>query len=209
MEPPYGVPDGGAHPLDLVLPALVECQLDRRRCEQSRLRRRCSAIVELDTPRELPERIGIQLALHLDLVDLLDAVARVREPVRERAVVREQERAGRVRVEAADRNDALREVDEIDDGPAPARIPGRRHRPGRLVQEDVGEPLRHDRVSVHFDAVSARDERVQSARITVDGDAARLDQIVRAPARRDPGAREIGVQPHGAYSRGSCRTTSP
>ena len=44
-----------------------------------------------------------RVALDLGLVRLLDAVARMREPVRELAVVREQERAGRVGVEPADR----------------------------------------------------------------------------------------------------------
>ena len=54
------------------------------------------------------QRRLVRLALHVHLVDLLDAVARMREPVRERAVVREQQRAGRVGVEPADRDDALR-----------------------------------------------------------------------------------------------------
>ena len=58
----------------------------------------------------------------LDLVHLLDAVARVREPVRERAVVREQERAGRVDVEPPDRNHARVVLDELDDGRPPLRV---------------------------------------------------------------------------------------
>ena len=47
-----------------------------------------------------------RVGLDLDLVDLLDAVARVREAVRQRTVVRQQERARRVGVEATDRDDA-------------------------------------------------------------------------------------------------------
>ena len=82
------------------------------------LRGRGRAVVELEPRPELLERIVRGLALDLGLVDLLDLVARVREPVRELAVVREQERAGRVGVEAADRNDARGVVDEVDDGAA-------------------------------------------------------------------------------------------
>ena len=67
---------------------------------------------------ELLERVVGRVALDLGLVDLLDLVARMREPVRELAVVREQERAGRVGVEAADGHDPRGMVDELDDGAA-------------------------------------------------------------------------------------------
>ena len=74
-------------------------------------------------PLRAPASLGV--ALDLGLVDLLDAVARVREPVRELAVVREQERAGRVGVEPADRDDARLVRDEVDDGAAALRVAAR------------------------------------------------------------------------------------
>ena len=76
----------------------------------------CQAVVELDAFAQ-PLQVGVsRLRPGLDLVDLVDLVPRMREPVCEVAVVREQERAGRVRVEPPDRNDTRRMVDEIDDG---------------------------------------------------------------------------------------------
>ena len=67
---------------------------------------RRGAVVELDAALERSQRLVRRLALDLGLVDLLHLVARVRETVRELAVVREQERAGRVRVQPADGDDA-------------------------------------------------------------------------------------------------------
>jgi hypothetical protein len=49
----------------------------------------------------------------------------VREPVRERAVVRQQERAGRVGVEPSDGDDPRLVPDEVDDGLPSPRIPSR------------------------------------------------------------------------------------
>src|SRR5438045_3839614 len=48
VQAPHRVPDGLEHALDLVLPALVECQLDKARAEAARLRGRRAAVVELD-----------------------------------------------------------------------------------------------------------------------------------------------------------------
>jgi uncharacterized protein with GYD domain len=123
------------------------------------------------------------------------------EPVRERAVVREQERAGRVRVEAADGDDALRDVDELDHGRPSLRIPGRRHRARRLVQEHIRESLGRHRLAVDLDQVTGLDERVQPSPPAVHGHTAGLDQLVGAPAGGDARSGEIGVQAHGAYIR--------
>src|SRR5207249_823147 len=78
--------------------------------------------------------------LNLGLVDLLHAVARVREPVRERPVVREQERAGRVGVESADGDDARLGRHELDDGGTALWVARGRDDARGLVQEDVREP---------------------------------------------------------------------
>ena len=73
---------------------------------------RRAAVLELDALRRAGERLRGRVALDLGDVDLLDLVARVGEPVGELAVVREEQRAGRVGVEPADRDDARGVVDE-------------------------------------------------------------------------------------------------
>jgi uncharacterized protein with GYD domain len=125
----------------------------------------------------------------------------VGEPVRERPVVRQEQSAGRLHVQAADRDDPLRQVDEVDDRRPSLRVAGRRDRPRGLVQEDVGELLRGDRLPVHLDAVAPLDERVQLPRLAVDPDAARLDQLVRLAARGYACPGEICIQAHVSYIR--------
>ena len=86
-----------------------------------------SHVGEVHAFLELRERLARQRALDRDPVFLRDARARVREAVRELAVVREQHEAGRVRVEAADRVHAIARA-------ARPRAPCPRHwraRPGR------------------------------------------------------------------------------
>ena len=86
---------------------------------------------------QLLQRLVVRLALDLGDVRLLDAVARVREPVRERPVVREQERPGRVHVEPSDGNDARLVGHELDDRRPSLRIARCRDDARRLVEQDV------------------------------------------------------------------------
>ncbi len=113
----------------------------RPRAEAPGLRRRGRAVVELDPSRSALQRVLAGVALDLGDVRLLDAVARVREPVGERAVVREQERSGRVRVEPPDRDDARLAGHELDDGRSSLRIARGRDDARRLVEQDVAQRL--------------------------------------------------------------------
>ena len=115
-----------AHPPHLPVAALVQDELEPGRAEPADAGRRRDPVLELDPFGERAQRVVVRLLPGLDLVDLLDAVAGMREPVRERAVVREQERAGRVDVEPPDRDDARLVVDEADDGGPPLRVAGGR-----------------------------------------------------------------------------------
>ena len=196
VEPHDRVADRRAHALDLMLAALVQHELDPSRAESAGPRGSRRPVVELDAASEPLESLVGRVALDLGDVDLLDLVARVRKRVRELAVVGEQERAGRVCVEPADRDDAGGVVDEVDDGSPPLWVARGRDHARRLVQEDVGERLQLDGAAVELDPVALRHEGVQLTRPAVDGDAARLDQLVGAAPRGDPGAGEVGVQAH-------------
>jgi hypothetical protein len=144
----------------------------------------------------LSELLVARVAVDLDVVDLLDAVARVGEPVCERSVVRQYERAGGVGVEAPDGDDARLVANKVDDGRPSLRVARSRHDARGLVEEHVGKPLRRDGTTVDFDTVRPLDERVQLPRLAVDGDPSGLDQLVGATTRRDARARQVGVQPH-------------
>ena len=160
-------------------------------------RGRRQSVLELDALREPREVALVEVAVDGRDVRLLDAVARMRERVRERAVVREEKRAGRVDVEAPDRDDARVVRHDVDDGAAALRVARGRDVADGLVEEQVRELLRRNLVAVDLDAVGLFDERVELAGLAVDADAACLDQVVRLAARGDAGAGEIGVQAHG------------
>ena len=152
----------------------------------------------------LRERLVRRFALDLGLVDLLDLVPRMREPVREVSVVREQEDARCVRVEPADRDDAGLVLDEADDGGPTLRVARRRDDSGRLVQKNVGELLRDEKPAVEIDDVTLLDEGVQLAAHTVHAHAAGLDQLVGAPPGRNASARKVGIQSHlGSFAPGT------
>ena len=174
--------DGLAHPPYLAVAALVQDELEAGRAEAANAGGRRHPVLQLDTLGQRAQRLVVRLLPGLDLVDLLDAVARVGEPMRERAVVRQEQRTGRVDVQPANGHDARSMLDEIDDGGAPLRVAGGRDDAGRLVQEHVRELLLCDRLPVDFDAVGGLHERVQLAGLAVDEHTPSLDQIVRLPA---------------------------
>ena len=103
----------------------------------------------------------------------------------ELAVVRQEQHAGRVGVEAADRDDPGLVADETDDGRAPTRVARGGHDARRLVQQHVDELLQPEPTAVELDVVARLDEGVQSPRLAVDGDPACLDQLVCAAPGRD------------------------
>ncbi len=133
------------------------------------------------------------------------------EPVRERAVVRQEQHAGRVAIEPPDGNDAHVAADEVDDGRPPLRVARGRDRPARLVEQHVPERLLPDLAAVDAHDVRGLDERVELARSAVHSHAPGLDQLVRAAARGDTGSSEVGVEAHGcilaAVTLPACSTT--
>ncbi len=114
----------------------------------------------------------------------------------ELTIVRQQEGAGRVRIEPADRDDARRVSDEFGDSRPPAGVAQGRDDTRRLVQQHVGELVEPQRPPVELDPVAGGDEGVQRPRLAVDGDPSGLDQLVGATARGDACPGEPGVQPH-------------
>jgi hypothetical protein len=177
----------------------VEDELDAPAAEHTHLRGRGQPVVELDPGSKAAQHLRVRLALELRLVHLLDLVARVRQPVGELPVVRQQERPGRVDVEPPDRHhpSALAR-DEIDHGAPPFRVARRRHNARRLVEEDVRERLPGDLLPVERHDVVRADDGVEPARHAVHGDSSRLDEVVGLAARRDARAGQECVQPHGA-----------
>ena len=185
------------HPFHLAIAPLVERELDPVAAKPARARRRSEAVFQLNTVGEPAHDVVVRLAFDLDLVHLLDAVARVREPVRERAVVGEQQRAGRIGIEAADWNHARLVRHELDDRRSALRIVRGRDDACGLVQQQVRELLLRDLATVDLDAVGRLHEGVELPRLAVDEHAAGFDQVVGLAPRRHSGPCEIRVEAHG------------
>ena len=121
----------------------------------------------------------------------------MRETVCEVTVVRQEERAGRVRIEASHRNDARRMRDDVDHGATALRVSCSRDDAGGLVEQDVRNALLGEQPAVEANVVVRADESVQLPWLSVDGDPPGLDQVVGLPPRGDSGARDERVQARG------------
>jgi hypothetical protein len=98
------VPDRLAHAPHLTLAPLAQGDLDHAGSDLTYPRRRGWAVVEHHPLAQRLERLGRQPpGPHRGAVDLLDAVARMGQQVGQLAVVRQQDQARGIRVEAANR----------------------------------------------------------------------------------------------------------
>ena len=126
-QPHDRMADRLAHPPHLPVAALVDGEAHHvRASSETDLRRRGHAVVELDALAEPAQRAPRRdVASHLGEVLLLDAEARMGQPVGEVAVVGEQQQALGVDVEPADREDPRLGGHEVDDGAAAVGVAGR------------------------------------------------------------------------------------
>src|SRR4249919_1882456 len=128
----HRMPDRGAHPPHLAVSALVDGDVDDARPAASDVGGRRRPVVELDARPQALKHVVAGVTLHARTIRLGDAVARVHQPVGEAAVVREQEDAGGVAIEAADGKQARAGLDEARHGRPALRVMSRRHDAARL-----------------------------------------------------------------------------
>jgi hypothetical protein len=180
---------GLAHPPDQVETPLghrdLEPRLGGQRFEHAHLGgQRLPPVVE---PHAAPEprdrRLG-GLAPHLGVVDARHAAPRMQESRRQRAVVGQQEKAGRLEVEPAHRIEPLAHAMEQPRHRRPAlRVGERAHHAARLVQHDRPPARRRDGVPVDGDPVAlgvgTHAELVHDA--PVDADPPGTDERFRRP----------------------------
>ena len=129
-----------------------------------------------------------------DRVLALDAVARMQDAVGPRPVVRQQQQAFRIEVEAADRVEPgrvgpQRGRHQVQDRPRGVAVPDRRRDTDWLVQDEVQAPRRlADPPAVDGHLGQRRiDLLADLGHATVDRDSSCRDQRVASPARRHAG----------------------
>ena len=203
----HRVADRLAHPPHLAVAAFVDDDAQHARRRLRHRGRGGAAVVEVDAVAQAADRARAHAAGpgdHLGEVLLVDAVARVGDAVGELAVVREHQQALGVGVEAADREDPRVGRHVVEHRPAPVRVLGGGHHPGRLVEQVVHEiGPRPDRCAVDLDqVVFGVDAATEPGDLAVDRHLSGGDQLLGgaaaapAPARQDllqPLARALGV----------------
>ena len=134
-ERAHRMADRRAHALDLALAPLVDASARARRARAGAPARARSAVVELDPVAQRAQRaLARRAAGDLRAVGARHLVARMGQAVRQLAVVGQQDQAGGVGVEPADRVQARAVGHELDDRRAAVGVARGRDDAGRLVE---------------------------------------------------------------------------
>ncbi len=184
----HGMAKRFAVPLDLVLPTFREDEMKAaplwRRLSKLHRQRFCRTVPERHAAPPRRDIAGSDFPRNLRIVETRQPVARMEEPVSERAVVGEQQQSLDVGIEAAHRIEACH-GDEIAHGEPPLRIVPRRDIAAWLVEHHVAlRRGRRDGTAVDGDDVPHRIRK--SAELArqgaVDGDVTVEDQAVTPAA---------------------------
>ena len=137
-----GMPDRFAHPAHFTVVTLTNDELQPRLALTSALDAHLGgggdSLVQAHAARQPRERVGSGCAFHLDPVRLANAIARMGQPQRQLAIVRQQQKPGRMEVEAPNREHAPAHVrQQLAHRRPPFRIRKGRHDPDGLVEENV------------------------------------------------------------------------
>src|SRR5690606_15975088 len=157
------------------------------------------AVFQLDPVEEPPDVGFIQVARHDRLVDPFHPVPRVEEPVRDVALVREQEEPLALHVEASHVEEPpVLLGNQVINGRPTLRIGARGNVTPRLVEREPDRPGQSDGPSVHVDPIPLGiDARAQLGDdLAVDAHAALPDHLLGRAPRGDAGAGEEFLEPH-------------
>ena len=181
--------DGLHHPSDDVVHPDV--QADRqpdafpRLAQQAKLVRLNDLAIDQDTVPHSLHRPVVRPDGGQDVIFLGQAKSGVHDPVRQFAVVGQDQQALGVAVQAADRVDALPDIDEIHHGPPVPLVTDRGDVSRRLVEDDRPVPLRPDLLAIDPnhgpDGVDPRPQLGDA--LAIDGDAALDDQRLGVATR--------------------------
>ena len=203
--------DGLQHAPDLAMAALMYDDADLgatrvpiagRRPQHLNLSGRAHPAIELHARPQCLDGIACRNAGGHDLVLLRDLVPRMRQPVREVAVIHEEKQPSAVGVQPADGKDSVPQsslrADHVEDcGPRRFVFRGGDHT-YRLVEHEITvRGGRLDQLAVDRDAirVGVDHESGCGRPLSIDADGSRGDQRIGRAAAGHAGAREIAIQP--------------
>src|SRR5262245_13231957 len=200
-QPSHRKADRVEHPAHLALATLDHYQPDPAAAlgaaGRTRLDRPGDPVLQLDPPLQSRELTVRGRAVDLGQVLLLDLEPRVREPVRELAVVGQQQEALGVPVEPPDREHVHVLRKQVGQVPFGVRVAHRgRDAPGLVEREGPQRRIDVDPRAVDADLILRWIHAVAERRgLPVDLDAPGDDQLLAGPARSEPGPGERTLQP--------------
>jgi len=152
--------------------------------------------VERNPAQQFGSKRRIPLPVERYFIFLVDLVTGMSEAMSELAVVCENEQTFTLLIEPAHAEEP-REFprQQIENCVARVRVAFRGNETGRFVQNDREWKIDTNKLAVHFHVIAlARLEAEVGARLSVDGDAPGLDQLIALAARADAGGSEETVE---------------
>jgi len=183
------------HATNLPVNALTQDNPHPRHSNCLHLVHACALSIEHHPGQQFWGECGVPGTIERHFVFLFYFVARMRQALRQIAVVGENEESFGLGIEPADIEEA-RELgrQEIEDGVVRVGIGARRNETGRFVKDNIKPAFTANQLVPDFDVIALRRLRAEiGADTPVDCDAAIGDELVAMPPRTNPGGGEETV----------------
>ena len=134
--------DGSKHTAHLPIAPLMDDRFNHGapllRAQNAQTRGSRPAVRKEDPTTQLHQSLRSDFANDLRMIDLRDLIARMKQPLCQRAIIRDEEQPLRIGIEPTHGIEPRREIgQEIEHGLAPPIIPRRREIATRLVEENI------------------------------------------------------------------------
>jgi hypothetical protein len=178
------VSDSLEHAPNLPIYSLPQDHAKTRRREGTKLRKFRASAVKNNSAQQLWSKRRIPLSIQRNLIFLVDLEAGVGEPLRQFAIVRQQQQTFSLRIETSDIEESRKFFgQEIKDRLARVEIFSSRNESAGFMQHNRKRWSGANKFTIDFDVVARRWLRTEvCADLAINGDAARSDQLIAMPA---------------------------
>jgi hypothetical protein len=193
------VPDGFKHAANLAVYSLPQYNPQTCGRDGAKSRNFRSLAIEKNSAQQFRRECVVPWPIQSHFIFLVDFMARVREPLRQFAIICEEKQTFSLRVQAPDVEEAGKFLwKQIKDGVARVLIFSGRDKSRRLVQDDGKCRSGSNEFAIDFNVVvRARLCAEVGADFTVYGDATRCDQFITISARSNAGGGEKAIETQG------------
>jgi len=177
------VSDGLEHAPNLPIYSLPQDNAKTRRRERTKLRKFRALAVKNNSAQQLWSKRRIPRSIQRNLIFLVDLETGVGEPLRQFAIVRQQQQTFSLRIETSDIEESRKFFgQEIKDRVARVEIFSSRNESAGFMQHNRKRWSGANKFTLDFDVVARRWLRTEvCADLAINGDAARSDQLIAMP----------------------------